>query len=304
MTETSFLSKKICCIVNPQAANKKWERRKTIKKYIEENLPCELIDSHQSKSHTIELSKRLCLDQDIIVAVGGDGTVADVIQGIIDARKEEEVFLGILPLGSGNAFRKSFGIPKNLKKALNTIKTGKTRKIDLIDVEGKTAGFASIGATAEVTQKKYDHKIPGFFGHLFAGRILLSIPKKDIELELIDGLDDRGENFDKKILSLSLFDCVVAKTSHFGYGWKMAPEAKADDGFLDILLFETSGKKYLLFFPLIFTGLYQKTLKHFKAKKIIARGKELYVQYNGEMLGVRDEVQMQVLPRALKIISP
>lgn len=304
MTETSLRPKKICCIVNPQAANKKWERRKTIKKYIEENLPCELIDSHQSKTHTIELSKKLCLDQDIIVAVGGDGTVADVMQGIVDAQKGKEVLLGILPLGSGNAFRKSFGIPKNLKKALAIIKKGKTREIDLINVEDKTAGFASIGATAEVTQKKCNQKIPGFFGHLFAGRILFSIPRKDVELELIDGLDDSGEEFDKKILRLSLFDCVVAKTSHFGYGWKMAPEAKVDDGFLDIILFETSGKKYLLFFPLIFFGLYQKTLKHFKARKIILRGKEFYVQYNGEMLGQRNEVQMRVLPQALKIISP
>lgn len=297
-------SKKICCIVNPQAARKKWERKKSLKKYIQENLSCELIDSHQSKEHTIELSKRLCFDRDIIVAVGGDGTVADVIQGITDARKGKDVLLGILPLGSGNAFRKSFKIPKNLKKALIVIKKGKTREMDLIKVEDKTAGFASIGATAEVTQKRYDHKIPGFFGHLFAGRILLSIPRKDVELELVDGLDESGENFDKKILRLSLFDCVVAKTSYFGYGWKMAPKAKVDDGLLDITLFETSGKKYMSLFPLVFFGLYQKTQKHFKAREIIVRGKELYVQYNGEMLGLRDEIQMQVLPRALKVISP
>ncbi len=306
MTYTALpsCSKKICCIVNPQAARKKWERKKSLKKYIQENLPCELVDSHQSKEHTIELSKRLCSDQDIIVAVGGDGTIADVIQGIIDARKGKEVLLGILPLGSGNAFRKSFKIPKNLKRALSIIKNEKTREIDLIKVEGKTAGFASIGATAEVTQKRYDHKIPGFFGHLYAGRILLSIPRKNVELELFDGMDENRENFDKKILRISIFDCVVAKTSYFGYGWKMAPMAEVDDGYLDITIFETSGKKYLSLFPLVFFGLYQKTQKHFKAREIIVRGKELYVQYNGEMLGLRDEVRMQVLPRALKIISP
>ncbi len=306
MTYTALpsCSKKICCIVNPQAARKKWERKKSLKKYIQENLPCELVDSHQSKEHTIELSKRLCSDQDIIVAVGGDGTIADVIQGIIDARKGKEVLLGILPLGSGNAFRKSFKIPKNLKRALSIIKNEKTREIDLIKVEGKTAGFASIGATAEVTQKRYDHKIPGFFGHLYAGRILRSIPRKNVELELFDGMDENRENFDKKILRISIFDCVVAKTSYFGYGWKMAPMAEVDDGYLDITIFETSGKKYLSLFPLVFFGLYQKTQKHFKAREIIVRGKELYVQYNGEMLGLRDEVRMQVLPRALKIISP
>lgn len=297
-------SKKICCIVNPQAANKKWKRKKSLKKHIQENLPCYFAYSQKNKQHTIELTKKLCLEHNIIVAVGGDGTIADVIQGIIEAEKGKEILLGILPLGSGNAFRKSLKIPKNLKKALNIIKEGKTREIDLILIEGKTAGFASVGATAEVTQKKYNHKIPGLFGHLYAGRILLSIPKKESEIELIDGLDDNGEAFDKKILRLSLFDCVVGKTSHFGYGWKMAPLAKVDDGFLDVTIFETSGKKYILFFPLIYLGLFQKSQKHFKAKGLIIRSEKLHVQYNGEMIGERNEVRMEVLPRALKVISP
>lgn len=298
------LSQKISCIVNPQAANKKWQRRKNLKKYLERNLACDLIDFHKSKQHTIELARKLSLDHDIIVAVGGDGTVADVIQGIIEAQTEKKVLLGILPLGSGNAFRKSLGIPKSLKKALNVIREGKTREVDLIMIEGKTAGFASIGATAKITQKKLQHKIPGLFGHLSAGRMLFTLPRKESEIELIDGLDDKGEHFEKKILSLKLFDCVIGKTNYFGYSWKIAPKAKIDDGFLDVTLFETNGIKYLLFFPLIYFGLYQKTQKHFKARKMIVRGENLPIQYNGEFLAERNEVQMKVLPQALRIIIP
>lgn len=298
------LPQKISCIVNPQAANKKWQRRKKLKKYIQKNLVCDLIDFHKSKQHTIELAKRLSLDHDIIVAAGGDGTVADVIQGIIEAQRGKKVLLGILPLGSGNAFRKSLGIPKNMKKALNLIREGKTREVDLIMIEGKTAGFASIGATAKVTQKKLQAKIFGLFGHLLAGRILLTLPRKESEIELIDGLDDRGEHFEKKILRLKLFDCVIGKTNYFGYSWKAAPKAKIDDSFLDITLFETSGIKYLLVFPLIYFGLYQKKQLHFKVREMILRGEKLPIQYNGEFLAERNEVQMKVLPRALKIISP
>jgi diacylglycerol kinase family enzyme len=58
-----------------------------------------------------------------------------------------------------------------------------------------------------------------------------------------------------------------------------------------------------LVFPLIFFGLYQKTQKHFKAKKMIIRGKDLPVQYNGEFLGMKDKFEFRVLPRALKIIG-
>jgi len=304
MNEKIFSSQKISCIVNPQAANKKWQRRKSLKKYLQKKLACDLIDFHESKQLTIELAKKLSLDNDIIVAAGGDGTIADVIQGMIEAQKGKKVLLGILPLGSGNAFRKSLNIPKNMKKALNLIREGKSREVDLIMIEGKAAGFASIGATAKVTQEKLHHKIPGLFGHLLAGRTLFTLSRKESEIELIDGLDDRGEHFEKKILRLKLFDCVIGKTNYFGYSWKIAPKAKIDDSFLDVTLFETTGIKYLLFFPLIYFGLYQKTQKHFKARKMIIRGENLPVQYNGEFLAERNEVQMKVLPQALKIISP
>jgi len=236
--------------------------------------------------------------------VGGDGTVADVIQGVIDARREKDIILGIVPFGSGNAFRKSLGIPKSVKKAIRLLKEGETKEIDLIDIEGRVTGIASIGATAKVTHEKLQHNIQGSLGHILASRIIPSLPKTKQQIELFDGINDNGEHFDKKTLNLSLFDCVVGKTAYFGYSWRVAPRAKIDDGFLDITLYETSGLKYLLFFPLIYFGLYQKTQKHFKAKKVIIRGKDLPVQYNGEFLGIKDKFEFRVLPRALKIISP
>jgi diacylglycerol kinase family enzyme len=304
MNENVFSSQEISCIVNPKAARKKWQRRKKLRAYLQKNLACQIIDSHESKEETIEIARKLSLTQKIIVAVGGDGTIADVIQGIIDARREKDTILGIVPFGSGNAFRKSLGIPKSIKRAIRLLKEGETREIDLIDIEGKVTGIASIGATAKVTQEKLQHNIQGFLGHILASRIMPSLPKTEQQIELFDGISDNGEQFDKKTLDLSLYECVVGKTTYFGYSWKVAPRAKIDDGFLDITLYETSGLKYLVFFPLIYFGLYQKTQKHFKAKKVIIRGKDLPAQYNGEFLGIKDKFEFRVLPRALKIISP
>ncbi|MFC2158813.1 hypothetical protein ACFLT9_13350, partial [Acidobacteriota bacterium] len=90
--------------------------------------------------------------------------------------------------------------------------------------------------------------------------------RRKMEIELFDGEDDSEQKFDYKKLNLKVFDCVVGKTKHFGYGWRVAPEAKIDDGYIDITLFETTGLQYISFFPLIFLGLYQRTQKHFKAK--------------------------------------
>ncbi|UCE39739.1 MAG: hypothetical protein JSV17_09605 [Candidatus Aminicenantes bacterium] len=296
--------KKLVCIINPSAANKKWKRRKLLRKYIQENLPGKIIDSHENKSTTIQAAKRLCEDHDIIVAAGGDGTIADVIQGMIECQKRKNIILGIIPLGSGNAFRQSLGIPKNVRKAIQCIKDGKTQEIDLLEIEGTWAAFGSIGASAQITHEKLKKDIPGFWGHIYAAKIMPKLEVKEQEVELIDGVDDSGKAFDRMNVKLKALDCVVAKSKHFGYGWRAAPKAKLDDGYVDISFFEMSGLKYTLLFPLIYLGLLQRTQKHFKAKKIIFRGKNLVMQYHGELWGIKDQIEVNVLPQALRVISP
>jgi len=294
--------RKISCIVNPQAAQKKWTRRKNIRQLLHRVLRCDIVDILGDKNQTVELAKKLSSDHDILVAAGGDGTIADVIQGIMAARRD--VSLGILPLGSGNAFRKSLRIPKKVKKALKIIAEGEEKEIDLITLDGKAAGFASIGATAEITRKALDNKIPGLFGHVLEGRMLSTLPRRELEAELFEGVDDQGNPFDQIQIQLKSFDCVIGKTNYFGYSWRIAPKARIDDSFLDITFFETTGWGYLLFFPLIYFGIYQRFQRHYKAKKMILRGKNLPIQYNGEYLGERDEVRIEVLPKALKVIIP
>lgn len=296
--------KRIACIINPHAANKKWKRRKLLRRYIQENLPGQIIDSHEDKSTTIQAVKRLCEDHDIIVAAGGDGTIADVIQGIIECRNRKVVALGIIPLGSGNAFRQSLGIPKNVRKAISCIKKGKTREIDLLEIEGTWAAFGSIGASAQVTHEKLKKDIPGFWGHIYAAKIMHKLAVKKQEVELIDGMDDSGQHFENIKMNLNALDCVVAKSKHFGYGWRAAPKAKLDDGYVDVSFLEMSGLKYLLLFPLIYLGIFQRTQKHFKVKKIIFKGKNLAMQYHGELWGIKDQIEVKVIPKALKVIVP
>lgn len=297
-------SKKVICIINPYAANKKWQRNALLRKYLQKHLPGRIIDNPEDKAYTVETVKELCHSHDIIVAAGGDGTIADVIQGIRESGRMKDVALGIVPFGSGNAFITSLGIPRNVARAIKVIKEGELREIDLIDIEGKAAVFASVGATAQVLVEKLQHNIPGFFGHLLASRIMLNLSNYDQEIEIFDGIDNSGKEFSRKSMKLKVFDCVLGKASHFGYNWKVAPEAKIDDGFIDITLFEISGWKYWLYFPSIYFGTFQKTQKHFKAKRIVLRGRDLPIQYNGELFGIQDKVEMTIRPRALKIITP
>jgi len=296
--------KRLACIINPSAANKKWKRRKLLRKHIQENLPGQIIDTHEDKSTTIRAVKQLCKDHDVIVAAGGDGTIADVIQGMIQCQNRKNVALGIIPLGSGNAFRQSLGIPKNVRKAIQCIKGGKTKVIDLLEIEGTWAAFGSIGASAQITHEKLKKDIPGFWGHIYAAKIMPKLVMKEQEVELIDGVDDSGKRFEHMKVKLKALDCVVAKSKHFGYGWRAAPKAELDDGYVDVAFFEMSGLKYMLLFPLIYLGILQRTQKHFKAKKIIFKGKNLAMQYHGELWGIKDRIEVNVIPQVLKIIVP
>ena len=62
--------------------------------------------------------------------------------------------------------------------------------------------------------------------------------------------------------------------------------------------------KYALLFPLIYFGLYQRRLRHFKAKRVVINGRALPIQFNGEVLGDRDRIEFRVLPRAIRMVVP
>jgi len=289
-------------LVNPRAANGRWVRNRILRRALEKRLSGRCYDLGGDRTKTVEMARKSCGDSRTIVAVGGDGTIADVIQGIFESGRADEVVLGIIPFGSGNGFRKAYGIPRSPGGAARVLGRGAVVRSDVIEVEGRYAGFASVGASAGVTLEKLRHPVQGLLGHLLASWKLFRIPADEKIVELFDGVDDRGEPFARKTVRTRFFDCIVAKTNFFGYSWRVAPLADIGDGYLDVTLWEMGPVKFLLAFPLLYLGLFQRTQRHFKARKAVFRGKALPVQYNGELLGELDEVTFRVLPKALRIV--
>jgi diacylglycerol kinase (ATP) len=304
MTEIKDHLQNAACIINPEAAQKKWRRRKRLKRYLDRELPGKKFDILADKENMIGLVRKISPAFSTIIALGGDGTIADVLQGIREAGREKDVLLGIVPLGSGNAFRKSLSIPKDIRRAVRLLHEGEPREVNLMEVEGFLCGFSSIGATAGASDAVMRKKVKGFWGHVLAGLGLLSLPLWEVEVDLEDGVDDRGVPFEKKAFKLKILDCVVAKSNYFGYSWRIAPKASLDDDYLDITFFEMPGWKYALVLPLTYFGLYQRRLKNFKARKLVLRGQNLPVQYHGEYLGTRNRVEVRAMPRAIRIIAP
>jgi len=297
--------KRVAVLVNPMSAGRKWQRYEKIRRYVQRKFaPSHIHTEAGDKPGMIALARRLSLENDVLVILGGDGTLADVMQGVMESGRAADVLTGIVPLGSGNAIRRSLGIPKTIAKAMRTLKFGTPRSIDLIDFEGRVASMVSVGATALTTLKSAQSRIHGFLGHILASRTLLLHKRDVMEIELHDGIDDKGRVFERRDLKLKIFDCVVNKTNHFGYNWLIAPKARIADGYLDVTLFDNRAWSYLFYFPLIYFGRYQRILKHYKVRRIVVRGRSLYVQYNGEPLPPRERVELKVLPEALRVIEP
>jgi diacylglycerol kinase (ATP) len=291
-------------IVNPLSAQGRWLRNPKLREFIRAEFPDIVHDEARDKSGMIDLARRLSLENEVLVVMGGDGTLADVQRGIAEAGRLAGVILGIIPLGSGNGLRSSLAIPKQIRRALRVLRAGVVKTIDLIELDGNIANFISIGATAKATLWKTRSTIPGLLGHALASRTMFTYGRRVQDIELFDGLDDRRRPFAEKTLRLKLYDCIINKANYFGYNWLIAPKAKLDDGYLDITLFDIRAYSYLVYYPLIYLGQYQKVLKHYKAKRMIVRGRELHIQFNGEALSPRDEVKIKVLPKALRFIAP
>jgi len=296
--------KEASCIINPRAANNKWERKTHLKKYLKERLPGPAYDSHGSKEASIRLARELSQNHRLIVVIGGDGTISDVIQGIMEGGNNDQVRVGIIPFGSGNAFRRSLGIPKTAGQAVDLLTKGREKAADIVCVNGKFGAFINIGMSAAIGYLKHAHRVPGLLGHFLASRIQPFYRRHWVDVELEDGVDGNGQSFERKKLRLKMLDCVVTKTNHFGYGWLVAPQAVIDDGYLDITFFEMRTPTYFFLFPFIFLGLLQRRLRHYKVKHAVFRGKRLPIQYNGEDLPHQDVIDLEVVPHAIRVIVP
>jgi len=251
----------------------------------------------------------------IVVAVGGDGTLHEVMNGIVDFG---HVTLGFIPGGSGNDFSRGFQIPKDPKAALKVILRLMKGEPALIDyghmaMSGQTNHYfinnMGAGFDALIAYEVNHSKIKAWLNKLSLGRLayvyilikeLFTYKTADIQL-LIDGSEHKFE---------STWFVTVSNQAFYGGGMKIAPQAVPDDGLLDITIAHQLSKwKLLVIFVSVFWGKHThfKEVKMFQGKQISIHSSEaLYVHGDGEHIGytpLKIEIQhkgLQVLTRRPK----
>lgn len=252
-----------------------------------------------------------------IIACGGDGTISEVANGILNSGKDAE--LGILPSGTGGDFRRTLEIPTQALTAAEILRNGRTRKIDVgrvsfIDNDGSEVtryflGVASCGMSTKVIQRVKSGGpdwLPANTPQWLGGRVsfgasLLQTAIRTEPTRVRVGIDDAHERH------LSVVTLCIANARYFGGGMKIAPNAKLTDGQLDVIsVGDLSALKIVTSAPRVYFGshLSMPEVSHTIARKIVvrpsSRGDVIPLEVDGELPG-RLPATFQIIPRALRI---
>ncbi|MBM7584631.1 YegS/Rv2252/BmrU family lipid kinase [Bacillus pakistanensis] len=293
-----------CFIVNKVSGNGKalkvWYQ---IEKKLQEKNVYYCVHFTQKPKHATLLVQELINKEKVtvIVVVGGDGTIHEVINGLVGTNTP----LGIIPAGSGNDFSRGLGIPLKHDKALERILSGKPKIIDIGYVNstyfGTVSGIGFDGEVAQTTNISIYKKLLNFvrMGQISyiisAINVLFRYKPMDISLMI-----------DQKLYEIpKVWLIAVANLPFYGGGLAICPKAESNDGLFDICIVQGMSKwEFIRVFPLVFKG------NHTSSPSIqIIKGKELeiysstpmLVHGDGEMIG-QTPARIRIEPSALYVI--
>ena len=256
--------------------------------------------------------------RELIIACGGDGTVNEVANGIL--RSETGVEMGVFPSGTGGDFRRTLGMPTELREAARALRTGVTKSIDVgkvtyTDFDGGSAeryflNVTSFGLAASIIERvKGSSSLSWLPLDTVRGRASFALSTLQevvgLEPEIVRIRIDGGEE-----RSLQTVNFCVANARYFGGGMMIAPDAKLDDGFLDVInIGDIKTAKVILNAYTLYRGTHLdlSEVKDTLAKRIEARpandSDEIHIEIDGELPGKLPAVY-EVAPKALRVRVP
>jgi diacylglycerol kinase (ATP) len=292
---------KTLIIYNPQAANGKAKKLlPQIEHYLKsQNYDYEL-QATEFAHHAQEITKDLNFeDYDGIVAAGGDGTLYDVINGYYKNTSQKKIPIGVLPVGTGNAFIRDMDLDTTQwQQALDIIYQNKPKKVDVgkFIYDNKDYYFLNIlglGFVSDVGETAHKIKFLGNLSYTIGVLYqLITLGSYKLKIEIDGKVYDRDNLF------------VEVSNTRYTSNFLMAPDAKNDDGFLDVtLLSKITRRRLLKLFPTVFTGehIKENEVETFKAKKIkISTDVKKILTPDGELFG-STPIEVECLHQAVEV---
>ena len=288
--------KSISFILNPHSGT---HSKEELPKLIEEHLDKSKFDYRliitEYAGHAAELAKQ-CVEQhtDIVVAVGGDGTVNEVARSLVHS----QTALGIIPCGSGNGLARHLCIPMDVKKAINIINQCKIEALDY-GVINELPFFCTcgMGFDAFISMKFAE---AGKRGPITYAENVLKEGLK-YQPEQYEVIDETGTKRYKAFL------IACANASQYGNNAYIAPQATMTDGLMDVIIMEP----FTAFdAPQISIDMFNKTLdkiskiKTFKARKIrIVRKQPGVIHYDGDPIMTGPDIDVHIEEKGIRILT-
>lgn len=287
--------KKITFILNPISGT---VSKAGIPDLIEERLDKDRFDYCIAETsyagHATELAKEAAKDGiDIVVAVGGDGTVNEVGRALT----QTDTAMGILPCGSGNGLARHLNLPMNFKKCIDILNYCDIKKLDYgIINEHPFFCTCGMGFDAFISMKFAEAGKRGPITYM--QKVLEEGLRYEPETYVIE--DEDGTH------SYKAFLVSVANASQYGNNAYIAPQASMSDGLLDVIIMEPFD---LIDAPQVAIELFNKTLdknlkiKTFRSKHIhIHRKSEGIIHYDGDPITSSADVDISIVPKGINII--
>ncbi|MDD5448362.1 MAG: diacylglycerol kinase family lipid kinase [Actinomycetota bacterium] len=236
---------------------------------------------------------------DVVVAVGGDGTVNEVINGMMNSGADGKRF-AVFPAGTANDFARDVGIPLSPNAALQTMLGGKESKIDLLKVDGRYVAVTfGIGIDAEVAYKSFHSKRLrelAYWYNTFALLLKTSPPVSRLSIQM-DNRQIEGE----------FLLTVVGNAGRYAKYVRILPDARMDDGIVNLVTIQTwSRLKGFLLGLLTLVGKHTLAsgVSTASARELVIRcNQDVYAQMDGEavMFQKGKELRVCVEPLALEV---
>jgi diacylglycerol kinase (ATP) len=264
----------------------------------------DLVEAASPQEFRASVQARIASGCRTFIAMGGDGTLQLLVREVIG----RELQVGVIPAGGGNDFAAALGIQKNVSQAVDVIIAGKSRSVDVVRVRTGSGhdelylGGGGLGLDAEAVRFASGKFLrwPGRLRYVASALAALR-GFSGVEIEA----DFPGSDLPR--LKKRVLLAAALNTPTYGGGLRLAPDARLDDGLLEIVMIEMLRKREVLALVprLLSTGeLRSKKMTRVRAGKVrfMTQG-ESWFHGDGELLG-QAPVEIEVMRGALRVLAP
>lgn len=290
--------KRITFIVNPiSGLNKDKQIAPIIDSVLDKSQFIPTIVYTERKGHATELARQaVAAGEDIVVAVGGDGTLNEVAQELVNT----PAVLGLIPMGSGNGLAHHIGVDTDVKQALKEINYGRVETIDACTIDDRFfISIAGVGYDAYVAKVFNQIGKRGFANYAkIATSTYFNYEPRKYKI-ICDG----------KVMEKEAFFITFANSSQWGYNTKISPKASLQDGLIDVCIMKKP--PFVLiggFLTMLFAGMIHKTytLEIIQAHEVevseIGSKKPMLIHVDGDYCREKSTVCVKNHHNALKMI--